>query len=376
MADRKHKDTLIKHIDLSSTGEKLAIAQGGTVTVLDPMTGEKKFVQNYKVPVSKVAFCRNDLLAASAGNEITVWDSNTWDEKIQFETTSDVTGLQFCCYHEVVCHKPLLLCCTKKDTGIVFDLENDNRISKFLHKSVQDVAWMGFRHESVVSAGGRRVHESSFDDSRCEVTYANRFKAASDFLATPHQPSGEESLIHGDDQGYIYKNHQLDYAAIGSSLISANQRTIEYHLPQIGRLGKRRIVGNSISSLSWVGNFPLNFATGDHKGKITIWAIKIVPRSFLTRSLSKSSTVSGAIFHPVVEIQGHPNTVTALAYPSVKRAFQNQLLASGCTDGTVRLWEINNAEIRERAADNAKKSLIVAGSYAMALNGTPHQLAL
>ena len=369
-ADHKYHDASIRDIVWSPTAEMLATASGGTVTVLDGRNGERNFVQNYEVPVTGLAFFTGGLLfAAAAGNEITVWESDTWNETVRLETASPVTALRFCCSDEIVCNQPLLVCGSENGTVTVFDLKNRTRTTKSLHnRPVKAVAWMGFRHASVVSAGGGRIIESVFENSRCELTQANRLKAASDLLATPYQLSGGESLIRGDDKGYMYKNHRLDYAAIGASLVSANQGTLEYHLPQIGRLGKRS-VGNSISSLSWLGNFPLNFVTGDRRGAITLWGIEIAQRSFLTRWLSKS-TVSGAIFQPLVKIEGHQDTVTALAYPSVKRAFQNQLLASGCADGTVRLWDVNNDDLRERAAENAKP-FIVAGSYAMMLNGTP-----
>ena len=364
--DHKYQDTSIRDIVWSSTAEKLAIVSGGTVTVLDPRTGETTFVQNYEVPVTGVSFFRDDLFAAAVGNKIIVWESDTWNEIVHLETPSRVTTLQFCCYDEIVCNQPLLVWGDENGTVTVFDFKHRTRTTKHLHnRPVKSVAWRGFRHTGIFSVDGDIIVESIFE--RCELTQANRRKAASDLLATPYQPSGGESLIHGDNKGAMYKNHRLDYTAIGASLVAANHRNIEYHIPQIGRLA--RGVGDCISSLSWVGRFPLNFVTGDRKA-ITIWGVEIVAKSFLTRWLSKSN-VSGAIVQPLIKIEGHQDTVTALAYPSVKRAGQkNQLLlASGSADGTVKLWDVNNDDLRKRAAETAKP-VIVTGSYAMVLNGT------
>lgn len=355
-ADHKYRDASIRDIVWAPTAERLATAWGGTVAVLDAKTGERHFVQTYEVPVTGLAFFR-DLFAAGAGNRITVWASDTWNETVRLETDAPVTALQFCC------NQPLLVCGSENGTVTVFDLKTSTRTTQYLHHSpVKGVAWMGSRYTSVVSADGSAIVESVFDASRSELTQANRRKARSDLLATPCQPLNGESLLRGADTADMYKNHRLDY---GASLVSANQGTLEYHLPQIGRFGTRR-VGDSVRSLSWVGNFPFNFVSGHRSGAITLWGIEIAHNSVLTRWLSKS-TVSEAILEPLLRIEeGHQAAVTALAYPSV----QQQLLASGCADGTVKIWDINHADLRERAADNAKP-FIVAGSYAMMLNGTP-----
>ena len=328
--DHKYQDTSIRDIIWSSTAEMLAMVSGGTVTVLDPRTGETTFVQNYEVPVTGLAFFRDDLFAAAVGNKIIVWESDTWNETVHLETSSRVTTLQFCCYDEIVCNQPLLVWGDENGTVTVFDFKHRTRTTKHLHnRPVKSVAWRGFRHTGIFSVDGDIIVESIFENSRCELTQANRRKAASDLLATPYQPSGGESLIHGDNKGAMYKNHRLDYTAIGASLVAANYRNIEYHIPQIGRLA--RGVGDCISSLSWVGRFPLNFVTADRKGAITIWGVEIVAKSFaksfLTRWLSKSN-VSGAIVQPLIKIEGHQDTVTALAYPVRKESRSEESVAA------------------------------------------------
>ena len=347
----------------SSKGVVLATASDKTMMVWDPKTKERRFIDtDNQVPVSCVAFSNGGLLASAVGNVITVRSADeAWDKIIRIENaSSDVSALDFCCYHELTrCARPLLVYGTAEGSVAVFDVNSRKTVVKTVHQSqVNSVKWMSFPHSSIVSASDGKIVELAFSDSAFQLQETSSRKAvsarkASTLLNAPYQPSGgvggvpNPSIIKNDQKvGLITKHRKMDYRAIGASALSAAKHKIEYSIAE-GKLATAES-GGQIQAISWVGDSPCNFATGDEFGEIVLWSIKVRRRHLI--GWIKPNRISLEI-DPVASIKAHGDAVTAIAYPPIRRSVTGHpwLMASASRDAMVKLWDIES--IRESLSD-------------------------
>ena len=358
-ADYIYDDARINSVAWSQDATRIATATDTTLMgwALREDAGEVKgerflVVPEHDAPVCDVAFSNGGkLLASASGNLITVRSADAeWDEVYRVETASAVTSLEFCCYHEIAqCWSPLLAYGMANGDVGVLDLIKKKQIVRPVHQGrVNSVRWMSLAHTTLVSAGADRriVESSSFD-----LKPISRRKAPSQLLSTPYRPNGVNnpypSMLRNDDKvGRVY-NRSLDALTISTSYVSVGRRTIEYGIAE-GRLVALD-AGSAIRSLSWLSDYPFNFATGDKHGGILLYGIHLRHRpAFLDNWVRWISTSNVLVdMDPIVSVQAHRHNaeVTAIAYPAIRRSGSGTggrwLMASGASDG-IKFWDINS----------------------------------
>lgn len=358
-ADYIYDDAPISSVAWAQDASLIATAADATLMgwVLREDAGEVKgerflVVPEHDAPVCDVAFSNGGkLLASASGNLITVRSADAeWDEISRVETSSAVISLEFCCYNERQCWSPLLAYGTANGDVGVLDLTKKKQVAKPVHQGrVNSVRWMGFAHTTLVSAGAdRRIVESSIFD----LEQTSRRKAPSQLLSTPYRPNGVSgkpypSIFRNDNKlGMIY-NRRIDTLTIGTSYVSARRRTIEYGIAE-GQLATLD-AGNAISSLSWLSDYPFNYATGDKYGEVLLYGISLRHRpALLDNWIRWISTSNVSVdMEPIVSVQAHRGDaeVTAIAYPAIGRSGSvpggRWLMASGASDG-VKFWDIDS----------------------------------
>ena len=359
-------DAPVSSVAFSPNGKLLATAADKTVMVWDLEIGQRiSIFPDHEATVTAVAFSNGGkFLATAAGQIMTLWSSETWDTPMHLvKHKSPVTSIDFCCFHELSdCDQPLLAFGRADGVVGVFDVINRKEVTASVHESrVNAVSWSGFPHDAILSTGWyRSIVKSRFSDRSFELVESSRRKGSADFLATPYQPGNGAfsapsiSMLKNDDKGGVIFNRRLNYETIGSSFVSANgYNKIEYGIMQ----GKLAATESPVNVMSWIGNWPVNFATGHEGGEIRFWGINLEHRSFLMHHLigwlSKRTVSANIVLY--AQIRAHrKGSVTALAYPAISRRGEQSmsqsvattggdwLMASGSTDCTVRLWNIIN----------------------------------
>ena len=336
----------------------LATAADRTVMIWDTSTQKQIFIDpDHQAPLSCLAFSNSGLLAAASGSVITVRSAEAWEEIICKEhTSSDVRTLDFCCYHErKKCSRPLLVYGTVDGSVAVVDIKNRKTVVKTVHeKRVNSVRWIGFPHTKIVSVSDGKIVELNWKsdlelrENSTRKTVSNRKVLT--LLDVPYQPGcgrggTPEPPIFKDDQklGNITKHRRMDALTIGSTAVTTANHKIEYSGGGGGAVGELATfeVSQRIQALSWVGSYPVNFATADNDGEIVLWSIKLRHRSDFANALfgwlTPINVSVGIEFFCV--IKAHGDGVTALAAPPISSAAPSWL-ASGSSNGTVKFWDV------------------------------------
>ena len=348
----------------SNNTTMLATAADKTVTVWNPTTGLRIFVDpDNQEPVSCIAFSNTNsgLLASAAGKEITLRRTQTWDEITRIRSTSTVTAIDFCCYHQTEkCVSPLLVYGTAEGSVAVFDINSKTVVETTVHPSqkVNTVKFFSFAHMSIVSTADREIVELELDYPGSNIQKISRRKTvsarkASTLLTVPYQPHGvsggapDPSIFKNDQKvGLISKKRRMDYFAIGRSVISIAKRQIEYSHAEEGTLARTQ-ADSPTESVCWVANWPCNFVTG-HLQDIVFWSVKIRHRLKVINHLIGWLNANNiwVEINPEASLKAHNEVVTAIAYPPFIRAGTSQsgypwLLATASKDTTVKLWNIS-----------------------------------
>jgi WD40 repeat protein len=371
-ADFSYYDAAAKAIAWSNDGKNgilLATGSAHTLIVWKP-TYQRLYVDlDNDAPLSCLAFSNSGLLASAAGREIKIRKTGgTWDEILRIQETSNVTAIDFCCYHEMnTCKRPLLAYGTADGSVTVVDINSRNEVKTTAQSKINSVKWFGFPHTSLVAAADGTVIELELDGDKLQKTRerkAVKARKSSTLLAVPYQPHSANdenagvpcpSILKNDHKVGLFKNCRMDSISIGRSFLAVAKRKIEYALADEGPIATAES-GENIEALSWIGDSPLNFATG-HRGEIVLWSIKIRHRAELLNQLInwlKPDTISSVEIESVASIEAHRDTVTAIAYPPIRRSWEHSaknrwLMASASEDETVKLWDISS--IQESRSD-------------------------
>ena len=374
-ADFSYYDAAAKAIAWSNDGKNgilLATGSEHTLIVWNPKTAERLYVDlDNEAPLSCLAFSNSGLLASAAGREIKIRKTGgTWDEFIRIQETSNVTAIDFCCYHEMnTCKRPLLAYGTADGSVTVVDINSRNEVkttAQSQSQKINSVKWMGFPPSLVAAADGK-VIELELDGDKLQKTRerkAVKARKSSTLLAVPYQPHSANdenagvpcpSILKNDNKIGLFKNCRMDSISIGRSFLTVAKRKIEYALADEGPIARNETL-YAIEALSWIGDSPLNFATG-HYQDIVLWSIKIRHRAELLNQLTnwlKPGTIASVEIESVASIEAHRDTVTAIAYPPIRRSWEHSaknrwLMASASEDETVKLWDISS--IQESRSD-------------------------
>ena len=353
----------------------ILLATGAEHTLIVWKTAQRVYVDlENEAPLSCIAFSNNGLLASAAGRYIKIRRTGTWDEIARIQETSNVTAIDFCCYHELnKCSRPLLAYGTADGSVTVIDINSREEIRTTTAQSqINSVKWIGFPHTSLMAATNGTVIELALDGEKLQNTRARKTvkaRKSSTLLAVPYQPhSANEdagvpcpSILKNDQKIGLFKNRRIDYLAIGRSSISVAKRKIEYALADEGPIATTES-GDPIEAVSWIDGSPCNFATG-HYQDIVIWSIKLRHRAELLNQLINywltPDTISSVGIEPVASISAHSDTVTGIAYPPIRRSWEHSaknpwlinrwFLATSSRDMTVKLWDISS--IQESRSD-------------------------
>lgn len=356
-------DAPVSHIAYAPNGEFIATVADETLIIwkIRGLSVQRVFVVPNHGTSSSISCVdlSNHFLATGARNIITLRRFHHWDEPIYLELDSAITALKF---SDSSSEPPLLTYGRCPGVVGVFDLTNLKKTETTVSKRRINSLAVLFPHtlSSIVSAGddGRVVQlilGPNFELEKITIR-----KAASKLLDAAYLPpskgKGASMLKNGDRTEGVINGQNL---TIMNSFISADAGKIEYGTPS-GRFAKSYV--SLVNTVQWVGEWPFNLVTGRDKSLI-LWGIRVKPK-FLTRWLSKSSTVSLGIEPNVAIEDAHRGKVTALAYPSLKSG-PDVCLASGSVDSTVKLWRINEPRLRASAVDDAWKSVAYVGTGAM-----------
>ena len=148
----------------------LATSAEHTLIVWDPKTAQRMYVDlDNEAPLSCLAFSNSGLLASASGREIKVCKTGTWDEIIRIKEASNVTAIDFCCYHELnKCSRPLLAYGTADGSVAVIDINSNSRkevVKTTTASQINSIKWMGFPHTSLVAAADGKIVELELDVS-------------------------------------------------------------------------------------------------------------------------------------------------------------------------------------------------------------------